>query len=208
MVEHQIRQRGITDERVLQAAAAVERHEFVPAFAREEAYADEPLPIGHGQTISQPYIAALMSSELQVKPGDKILEIGAGSGYQAALLAEMGARVFSVELIGELAQQARQNLERAGYTTVQVRRGDGAQGWREKAPFQGIIVTCSPSEVPEALKEQLAEGGRIIIPVGSASMQELAVLTKTTAEAGGTFAERRIAPVRFVPMQNQEGRRY
>ncbi len=216
MLKQQIRARGITDRRVLDAMAAVKRHEFVPEHAQAEAYADSPLPIGHGQTISQPYIVALMSEELRIKPGDRVLEVGTGSGYQAAVLAEMGARVFSVELIGDLAEQARRNLDRAGYPGVQIIQGDGFQGWPEQAPYQGILAACSPSQVPQALRDQLAVEGRIVIPVGSASMQELAVLTKTASTAAvegadrtaGAFAERRIAPVRFVPMQNGAGRRY
>lgn len=204
MVKEQIKARGITDKRVLDAVSAVKRHEFVPDNVDEEAYKDSPLPIGHGQTISQPYIVALMSSKLDLEPGEKVLEVGTGSGYQAAILAEMGARVYSIEIIGELAEQARINLNRAGYDDVKVKHGDGYQGWQEYAPYKGIIVTCSPSEVPDKLKAQLAEGGRIIIPVGGPYMQKLVVLIKQ----GNSFRKNEIAPVRFVPMQNEQGKRY
>lgn len=204
MVEQQIKARGISDENVLSAVRTVERHKFVPDNVDEDAYDDSPLPIGHGQTISQPYIVALMSSELKVQPGDKILEVGTGSGYQAAILAEMGADVYSIEIVEALAESARRNLQQAGYGDVKVKHGDGYQGWPEYAPFQGIIVTCSPSQVPKKLKEQLAEGGRIVIPVGGAFMQNLVLLTKQ----GNSFNREEIIPVRFVPMQNEEGKRY
>jgi len=204
MVDKQIKARGITDKRVLDAMRAVERHDFVPGGNTQDAYDDSPLPIGHGQTISQPYIVALMSDKLDLEPGEKILEVGTGSGYQAAVLAEMGAEVYSVEIVEPLAEQARQNLKAAGYTKVHVRHGDGYQGWQAHAPYDGVIVTCSPSEVPQKLKNQLSEGGRIVIPVGGTFMQNLVVLKKK----GNTFERNEITPVRFVPMQNEEGERY
>lgn len=194
MVRSQIQARQVRDPRVLAAMRTVPREAFVPASLRSMAYEDRPLPIGYEQTISQPYIVALMSELAALRPGNRVLEIGTGSGYQAAVLAELGAEVFSIEIIEPLALQAAQTLDRLGYR-VQVRSGDGYQGWPEEAPFDAVIVTAAPAEVPEPLKQQLREGGRLIIPVGTHS-QELRKITRT---ARG-FREDRVIPVRFVPM--------
>lgn len=194
MVRTQIEAREVRDPRVLAAMRTVPRELFVPESLREMAYADRPLPIGHRQTISQPYIVALMTELAALKPGDRVLEVGTGSGYQAAVLAELGAEVFSIEIIEPLAAQAEETLERLGYT-VRVRAGDGYQGWPEQAPFDAVIVTAAPPEVPEPLRQQLRQGGRLIIPVGT-HFQELRRITRT---ASG-FREDSILPVRFVPM--------
>jgi protein-L-isoaspartate(D-aspartate) O-methyltransferase len=196
MVEQQIAARGITDPAVLEALRAVPRHEFIPARLRHEAYADYPLPIGHGQTISQPYIVAFMTETIRPLPGEKILEIGAGSGYQAAILAQMGAEVYTVEIVEPLAELARQNLARLGFKNVHVRRGDGYRGWPEHAPYDAIIVTCAPDQIPPDLVAQLREGGRMIIPVGGGMEQQLVLLRKT----GDHIEKQSILPVRFVPM--------
>jgi len=188
--------RGITDPKVAEAMRQVPRHEFVPAAQRLHAYGDTPLPIGHGQTISQPYIVAFMTEKLEVKPGLKILEIGTGSGYQAAVLAEMGAEVYSIEIVEPLAKSARTALDRAGYGNVRTRTGDGYLGWPEHAPFDRIIVTCSPENIPQPLIGQLAEGGRMMIPVGDASGQQLYLLEKRA----GQVERQAVLPVRFVPM--------
>jgi protein-L-isoaspartate(D-aspartate) O-methyltransferase len=195
MVEDQIAGRGITDAGVLKAMRSVPRHEFVPRAQRAEAYEDWPLPIGHGQTISQPYIVALMTELAAVKPGDRVLEVGTGSGYQAAVLAEMGAEVYGIEIVEPLATRARDTLRRLGYDRVQVRHGDGYRGWPEAAPFAAIVVTAAPPEVPHALVEQLAPGGRLVIPVGRAD-QELKLMVKTPSG----LETRSVVPVRFVPM--------
>lgn len=188
--------RGITNSRVLAAMAKVPRHEFVPEALRAQAYQDSPLPIGHDQTISQPFMVAYMTEKLQLRPDDRVLEIGTGSGYQAAVLAELAAQVYSVEIIRELAQRAMAELSRLGYTNVQVRAGDGYQGWSEAAPFDAIIVTCAPPVVPEGLLNQLKEGGRMVVPTGSSGDQQLLILTK----AAGKTERRTLLPVRFVPM--------
>jgi len=195
MVVTQIIARDVRDPEVLRAMRAVPRHLFVPEEIRERAYEDHALPIGRGQTISQPYVVAAMTEALRVEKGMKVLEIGTGSGYQAAVLAELGARVFSIEIIPELARSARATLEKLGYTSVKVIEGDGYRGLPEEAPFDRIIVTAAPPDVPQALKDQLAVGGRIVIPVGSPE-QDLIVLEKT--EAG--FTRTYLFPVRFVPM--------
>ena len=158
--------RGITNARVLEVMGRVPRHEFVPERLRNDAYTDRPLPIGEGQTISQPFIVAFMTEQLEPKPTDRVLEVGTGSGYQAAVLAGMVAQVYSIEIIDDLARRAAADLNRLGYTNVQVRAGDGYQGWAEAAPFDAVIVTCAPEHVPQPLVDQLKEGGRIIIPVG------------------------------------------
>jgi len=197
MVARQIRARGVKDERVLAAMRKVPREEFVPESVRASAYEDGPLPIGEGQTISQPYIVALMTELLEVKPGDKVLEIGTGSGYQAAILADLTPEVYTIEIIPALAMRAEETLKRLGYTRVRVRVGDGYLGWPEYAPFDGIIVTCAPTDVPEPLKEQLKDGGRMVIPVGSQlAGQTLYVLRKT----GKKLEQTEVIPVRFVPM--------
>ncbi len=188
--------RNITNARVLVAMSKVPRHEFVPERVRSLAYSDYPLPIGYEQTISQPFIVAFMTERLEPKPTDRILEIGTGSGYQAAVLADLVAKVYTIEIISDLAGQAATNLQRLGYTNVQVRAGDGYQGWPEAAPFDGIIVTCAPETIPQRLVEQLKDGGRMIIPVGSGWGQELVLLEKHQ----GKLRQRAVLPVRFVPM--------
>jgi protein-L-isoaspartate(D-aspartate) O-methyltransferase len=198
MVRSQIEARGIGDERVLTALRRVPRHRFVPANQRDSAYADRPLPIGHGQTISQPYIVALMSDLAKIAPGDSVLEIGTGSGYQAAVLAEMGAKVRTIEIVAPLAERSRTLLRELGYEGVEVRTGDGYRGWPEKAPFDAIVVTAAPPGIPEPLKQQLAVGGRLVVPVGT-RLQELMVLTRTPQG----FREQRVLPVRFVPMTGE-----
>lgn len=198
MVETQIEARGLKDSRVLAAMNRVPRHEFVPSATRGAAYTDRPLPIGHGQTISQPYIVALMSSLLRVDENDKVLEIGTGSGYHAAVLSQLAGEVYTLEIIEALGEQARRDLERLGYDNVHVRVGDGYRGWPEEAPFDAIILTAAPPRVPEPLVEQLAVGGRMVLPVGE-RYQRLKVLTKTK---DGLRTED-VTPVRFVPMTGE-----
>ncbi len=195
MVDSQIRLRGISDTAVLKAMLTVERHLFVPRYYRPYSYTDGPLPIGEDQTISQPYIVALMTELLDLDSTEKVLEIGTGSGYQAAVLAEIADSVFTIEIIPELAEQSEKLLTELGYTNITVRCGDGFVGWEEHAPFDGIIVTCAPVEIPEPLLTQLAEGGRLVIPVGE-MWQELILVTKTN----GKTQKESIIPVRFVPM--------
>ncbi len=197
MVRDQIAARGVKDDRVLAAMARVPRHEFMPASQRPLAYEDGPLPIGHGQTISQPYIVAFMTAALDPKPEDRVLEIGTGSGYQAAVLSGLVAEVFSIEIVEPLALRAKADLKRLGYGNVRVRVGDGALGWPEAAPFDAIIVTCAPERVPRTLVDQLKVGGRMIVPVGpTGGAQELYLLRKHP-EGMETQA---VLPVRFVPM--------
>ena len=196
MVETQIRARGIKDPRVLAAMERVPRHEFVPKAYRERAYEDTPLPIGYDQTISQPYIVAYMTAALELKGGEKVLEIGTGSGYQAAILAELGAEVFTFEIVKPLAKEAERRLERLGYRKrIHVRWGDGYKGWPEQAPFDAIIVTAAPPKIPEKLVRELKKGGRMIVPVGS-FFQELVLITKEE----GKVEKKKLLPVRFVPM--------
>lgn len=197
MVTTQIEARGVRDKNVLKAMKTVPRHLFVPENVRAYSYEDEPLPIGYGQTISQPYIVALMTELLGLKPDSRVLEIGTGSGYQAAVLAELCDSVSSIEIICELAEQADSTLKELGYN-VDVRCGDGYRGWPEKAPFDAIIVTAAPDEVPKPLIEQLAEGGRIVIPVGTYH-QDLKLIRKVN----GRIEEMNIIPVRFVPMTGE-----
>jgi protein-L-isoaspartate(D-aspartate) O-methyltransferase len=178
----------------------VPRHEFVPADYRALAYDDHPLPIGHGQTISQPFIVAFMTEKLEPKSSDKVLEIGTGSGYQAAVLAELVSKVYTLEIVEPLAHRAEADLKRLGYTNVMVRAGDGYQGWPDAAPFDAVIVTCAPNHVPQPLVDQLKEGGRMIIPVDSAGDQELYVLRKK----GGKVEKQAVLPVRFVPMTGRK----
>lgn len=194
MVSAQLTRRDITDPAVLKAMGEVPRHEFVPDDVKGQAYADWPLPIGHDQTISQPFIVAYMSQALRVKKGDKVLEIGTGSGYQAAVLAAMGAEVYSIEIVAPLGELARKTLKRLRYN-VHVRIGDGYDGWPEAKPFDAIIVTAAPKTVPEPLVRQLKEGGRLVIPVGK-SLQTLKVYTKIR----GRLSLQVTLPVRFVPM--------
>jgi protein-L-isoaspartate(D-aspartate) O-methyltransferase len=188
--------RGITNSRVLAVMGRVPRHEFVPERLRPDAYQDHPLPIGHGQTISQPYIVAFMTEQLEPKPTDRVLEIGTGSGYQAAVLAGLVGQVYTIEIVEALAQRATADLKRLGYTNVQVRAGDGYRGWAEAAPFDSIIVTCAPEQVPQTLIDQLKDGGRMIIPVGHVWNQELVLLRKR----GGKLEQHAVLPVSFVPM--------
>jgi len=191
--------RDITNARVLTAMGKVPRHEFVPERLRAQAYRDRPLPIGHGQTISQPYIVAFMTEQLEPGPADRVLEIGTGSGYQAAVLAELTAQVYTIEIIEDLARRAAADLQRLGYTNVHVRAGDGYKGWPEAAPFDAIIVTCAPEKVPQPLIDQLKDGGRMIIPIGQSWDQELVLLRKH----GNRLEQRAVLPVQFVPMTGQ-----
>ena len=195
MVEQQIRAREVTDARVLSAMRAVPRHEFIPNALRHLAYADTPLPIGFDQTISQPYIVAFMTEVLELPPNAKVLDIGTGSGYQAAVLAQVARDVFSVEIVPELATSAAARLEELGYDNVLVRRGDGYRGWPDEAPFDGIIVAAAVDHIPQTLIEQLAVGARLVIPVGDRS-QKMTIVTKTKI---GSMVETTF-PVRFVPM--------
>jgi protein-L-isoaspartate(D-aspartate) O-methyltransferase len=188
--------RDLTNQAVLEAMGKVPRHEFVPRAQRDEAYADHPLPIGHGQTISQPYIVAYMTEQLVPKPTDRVLEIGTGSGYQAAVLATLVKQVYTIEIVEPLARQAEADLKRLGYTNVSVRAGDGYQGWPEAAPFDAIVVTCAPEDIPSPLVDQLKEGGRMIIPVGPLYDQNLYLLRKQ----GGKVQRQAVLAVRFVPM--------
>ncbi len=198
MVAEQIAARGVRDERVLRAMRVVKRHEFVPAELREHAYADRPLPIGFEQTISQPYIVAVMTELAALKDDSRVLEIGTGSGYQAAVLAEIAASVYSIEIVEPLARRTAAELARLGYGRIRLRIGDGYQGWAEAAPFDAIVVTAAPPRIPEPLKQQLVIGGRLVIPVGE-YYQELRVLTRTD----DGFTERSVFPVRFVPMTGE-----
>jgi protein-L-isoaspartate(D-aspartate) O-methyltransferase len=204
MVENQIAARGIDDERVLEAMREVPRHEFMPPETRDWAYADRPVPIGEGQTISQPFVVAFMTEAIDPQPDDKVLEIGTGSGYQAAVLSRLVDEVYTIEIFPSLGEQAREDLLEQGYDNVNVRVGDGFRGWPEEAPFDKIIVTASPEEVPEPLKKQLAEGGRMIIPVGKGLSQNLRLLIKED----GRLKEQDVMPVRFVPLINEKGERY
>jgi len=198
MVRRQLQGRDITNETVLTVMGKVPRHEFVKPGDRDEAYADKPLPIGYGQTISQPYIVALMTQLLDVKPSHRVLEIGAGSGYQAAVLAEITDQVFTIEIVEELGQSATERLKRLKYDKVQVRIGDGYFGWEEHGPFDAIIVTAAADHVPPPLLEQLKPGGRMVIPVGGPwQTQNLLLVTK---RADGKVRTENILPVAFVPL--------
>jgi protein-L-isoaspartate(D-aspartate) O-methyltransferase len=196
MVEKQLKPRDIKDDRVLAAMAKVPREEFIPADARADAYEDGPLPIGYNQTISQPYIVAFMTEQLRPKPSDRVLEIGSGSGYQAAILAELVADVYTIDIVEPLAKTAEANLQRLGYKNVHIRVGDGYRGWPEEAPFDAIIVTCAPEKVPQPLVDQLKDNGRMVIPVGERFAQQLYLLEKKN----GQLKESATLPVRFVPM--------
>lgn len=204
MVKTQIEARGITDPEVLNAFQKVERHKFVLPETISQAYNDYPLPIEEGQTISQPYIVAFMTDALNLKPTDKVLEIGTGSGYQAAILAEICDSVFTIEIFPKLGKKASNLFSELGYKNIYAKIGDGYKGWPEHAPFDAIIVTCSPTKIPEPLKNQLAEGGRMIIPVGSFPSQTLVLLEKRK----GKIKQQKILPVRFVPMIDEDGGRY
>ncbi len=198
MVDSQIRARGVSDQRVLDALRRIPRHEFVPEPYTAAAYEDSPLPIGLNQTISQPYIVGYMTDELDVQPGSKVLEIGTGSGYQAAVLAELTDQVFTIEIVPELARRARETLQRLGYRNVKVLAGDGYRGWPSEAPFDRIIVTAAPDHVPQPLVDQLAVGGRMIIPVGD-YYQQMTIITRT--ERG--VVQQKTIDVRFVPMTGE-----
>ena len=197
MVAAQLRARGLIDERVLRAMGMVPRHRFVPESLQADAYADGPLPIGSGQTISQPYIVALMTELLAPHPTDRVLEIGTGCGYQTAVLAALVREVCTIELVEPLARAARERLAALGVTNVICREGDGREGWPERAPFDGIIVTAAPVELPPALGAQLVSGGRLVIPLGGRAVQQLHCFTR--APGGGLHDEQSI-PVRFVPL--------
>lgn len=203
MVETQIVKRGVTAERVLAAMRRVPRHRFVPPEMKNLAYGDNPLAIGHGQTISQPYIVAFMTAALELKGHEKVLEIGTGSGYQAAVFGELVKEVYSIEIVKPLGERAAKALAEAGYKNVKTRIGDGYRGWPEAAPFDAIMVTCAPDEIPQPLIEQLAEGGRMIIPVGGqGGPQELVLLVKKAGE----IVRKKVLPVRFVPMTGEAER--
>jgi protein-L-isoaspartate(D-aspartate) O-methyltransferase len=202
MVDQQLKAHGINAERVLAAMAKIPREEFVPADQRGDAYEDGPLPIGYDQTISQPYIVAFMTEQLRLKPTDRVLEIGSGSGYQAAILAELVADVYTIEIVEPLAKTAEATLQRLGYKNVHLKVGDGYKGWPEEAPFDAIIVTCAPDKVPQPLVDQLKDGGRMVIPVGERFAQQLYLLEKKD----GQLKESVTLPVRFVPML-REGQR-
>ncbi len=205
MVETQIKARGVKDPRVLSAMSKVERHRFVPEEYVNSAYSDQPLPIGEGQTISQPYIVALMTELLELKGEERVLEIGTGSGYQAAILAELVKEVYSIEIIESLANSAKKKLIELGYKNVYVKAGDGYLGWPEVAPFDAIIVTAAPDHIPNPLLEQLKEGGRMVIPVGTFA-QELKKIVKRSGKIETTD----VIPVVFVPMTGEgvKGKRY
>ncbi|MEO0161354.1 MAG: protein-L-isoaspartate(D-aspartate) O-methyltransferase [candidate division WOR-3 bacterium] len=198
MVEEQIVARGIKDSNVINALLKVERHKFVPKEYEKYAYSDGPLPIGEGQTISQPYIVALMTEVLELKGNERVLEIGTGSGYQAAVLALIAREVYTIEIIPELANSARNRLERLGYKNIHVKCGDGFLGWPEKAPFDAIIITCAAPRVPEPLIEQLAPGGRLVVPEGD-EWQMLVLYRKEKNK----LEKQELIPVRFVPMQGK-----
>ena len=202
MVSRQIAARGITDERVLNAIQTVERHLFVPANLRHKAYDDSPLPIGAGQTISQPYIVALMTETLKLDRSMKVLEIGTGSGYQAAVLSLLCKHVYSIEIIESLGKQAEKRV--SSYPNITIRIGDGYKGWNKHAPYDAIIVTCAPTHIPQPLVEQLKEGGKMVIPFGEKGNQDLVLLIKK----GDSVVEQGITPVRFVPMVDSGGAPY
>ncbi|MDT7043093.1 protein-L-isoaspartate(D-aspartate) O-methyltransferase [Candidatus Nitronereus thalassa] len=195
MVREQIIARGVTDSQVIQALRQVPRHEFVPESEKEQAYEDHPLPIGFGQTISQPYIVAFMTEALKLQPHERVLEIGTGSGYQAAILSHMVNKVFSIEIVEPLAERAKDTLTHLGLTNVKVRAGDGYQGWPEEGPFDAIILTAAPEHIPQPLLDQVAIGGRLILPLGKA-VQQLLLMTRTR----DGWHKEKLLPVAFVPM--------
>ena len=201
MVEYQIRQRDVRDEAVLKAMSTVPRHEFVPADYQAQAYNDHPLPIGYGQTISQPFIVALMSELIDLQPGERVLEIGTGSGYQAAILAQLTNEVFTIEIIPELAERAQNDFDRLGYDQITAKQGDGYWGWEEYAPFEAIIVTAAPDHVPQPLVNQLADGGKMVIPIGPpGGYQSLWLLERK----GDEVLRYNWGGVRFVPLTRSD----
>jgi protein-L-isoaspartate(D-aspartate) O-methyltransferase len=199
MVQRQLVTRGIKDQRVLAAMAKVPREEFVTTESRAASYEDGPLPIGYAQTISQPYMVAFMTEQLRLKPSDRVLEVGTGSGYQAAILADLVSEVYSIEIIEPLAKNAETTLQRLGYKNVHLKIGDGYKGWPETAPFDAIIVTCAPDKVPQPLVDQLKDDGRMVIPVGDRFAQQLYLLEKKN----GQLKQSATLPVRFVPMASE-----
>ncbi len=201
MVEHDLKGRGIWDARVLAIMGKVPRHLFVAERDRNKAYGDFPLPIGEGQTISQPYVVALMTEALKLKPADRVLEVGTGCGYQAAVLAELVRTVYTIEIRKSLADKAAQRLPTLGYRNVQVRYGDGYFGWQEAAPFDAIIITAAVNHIPPPLIKQLKEGGRLILPLGSTTFYQ--TLTLVTKKKGGELAVEQMGPVAFVPMTGE-----
>lgn len=201
MVREQIESRGITNARVLAAMTKVPRHEFVPEHLANAAYEDHPLPIGYNQTISQPYIVALMTELLQLQPGAKVLEVGTGSGYQAAILAEVGAQVYSLEILEPLAKTAAELLQRLGYASVQVKQGDGYLGWPEHSPYDAIIVTAAVDHVPPLLVEQLKPGGRLVIPVEDGRSRQSLLLVEKSVD--GSVTTHNVATVLFVPLTRE-----
>lgn len=203
LVEEQIAapDRGITSRKVLEVMSSVPRHEFIPESYRNFAYRDEPLPIGYGQTISQPSLVAFMTDKLDLKPTDRVLEIGTGSGYQAAILSQLVSHVYTIEIVEPLARRAMADLKRLGYDNVSVLIGDGYKGWPEYAPFDAVIVTCAPNHIPQPLIDQLRDGGRMVIPVGEPGNQSLYLLQKR----GNAIEQHSILAVRFVPMTGKMG---
>ena len=201
MVREQISNRGIQDNRVIEAFLKVERHKFIPEKHRNSSYADHPVPIGEGQTISQPYIVALMSECLELKGTERVLEVGTGSGYQAAILAQLAKEVYSVERFPDLAQQARSVLNGSGYSNIKIKVDDGTTGWKEEAPFDRIIVTAAAQKIPQPLIDQLAEGGKLIMPVGETFSQVLTILEKE----GGKITSRIVCGCVFVPLVGKFG---
>ena len=204
MIDIQLKTRGINDQQVLQAFRKVPRHRFVLPGYVSMAYIDSPLPIEEGQTISQPYVVAFMTQALKLKNNDRVLEIGTGSGYQAAILSQICDSVFSIEIHESLSKKAWQKFVALNYSNIVCKKADGYKGWAEKAPFDAIIVTCSPTHIPEALQQQLAEGGRMIIPVGDEPVQVLVLLEKNK----GKIVEKKVLPVKFVPMVDSRGNNY
>jgi protein-L-isoaspartate(D-aspartate) O-methyltransferase len=204
MVRTQIVSRGITDKAVIEAMKKVERHLFVPEVYIQQAYGDHPLPIGYGQTISQPFIVAFMTEILKLDKSSKVLEVGTGSGYQAAILAEICDSVYTVEIVEELGDRAKRLFKELGYNNIKVKIGDGYEGWDKYSPYDAIIVTCAPTHVPEPLEDQLKEGGRMIIPVGERYIQELVLLTKKN----DTLRQSSVLDVRFVPMVDEKDKIY